>query len=119
MAQKKSAKDEKSNEVEKLRINRAFGISVLGLFLAALLVVFLILSPKFSAATDITSIVGLFTTTLGTIVGAFFGLQIGAAGKEGAEERADNAEKTASALSAAAGPDTIAKAKKFYPDLFK
>jgi len=119
----KSAKTKtaQSPEVEKLRIQKAFWLSIGGLFLAAVLVVFLVLSGGFKAATapDITSIVGLFTTTLGTLVGAFFGLQIGSAGKEAAEKRAEDAQKKADALGAAATPKILKKAMTLYPHLFK
>ena len=70
-------------------------------------------------AADITSIVGLFTSVLGTLVGAFFGLQIGAAGKEKAEQRADEAQKKVNALQGAATPDVLEKASELYPNLFK
>jgi hypothetical protein len=107
--------------VEKLRIQRAFWLSLLGLFLASILVVFLVLMGEFKAKTagDITSVVGLFTTTLGTLVGAFFGLQIGSSGKEAAEKRADDSQKKAEALGAAATPQIIKKAQNLYPHLFK
>jgi hypothetical protein len=107
-----------NDQTERLRINRAFYLSVFGLSLAALLVVILILAGGRSAS-DITSIVGLFTSVLGTIVGAFFGLQIGSSGKAKAEERADTAQKKADALQSAADEDTIKRAQQFYPQLFK
>jgi uncharacterized protein YacL len=69
-----------SPEIEKYRLAIAFLLSVFGLFLAALVVLILVLA-KFQSS-EITAIAGLFTTLLGTLVGAFFGLQIGAAGKE-------------------------------------
>lgn len=110
-----------NREIEKLRITKAFWLSLLGLFLASLLVVFLVLMGEFKAKTagDITSVVGLFTTTLGTLVGAFFGLQIGSSGKEAAEKRADDSQKKAEALGAAATPQIIKKAQNLYPHLFK
>jgi hypothetical protein len=110
-----------NREIEKLRIKKAFWLSLLGLFLASLLVVFLVLMGEFRAKTaaDITSVVGLFTTTLGTLVGAFFGLQIGSSGKEAAEKRADDSQKKAEALGAAATPQIIKKAQNLYPHLFK
>jgi len=114
MTQGEKAKD---SEVEKLRVLRAFWLSVIGLSLAALLVVVL-LSFGINKASDITSVVGLFTSVLGTLVGAFFGLQIGAAGKEKAEQRADEAQKKANALQGAATPDVLKKASELYPKLF-
>jgi TRAP-type C4-dicarboxylate transport system permease large subunit len=112
---KGSAKD---NEIEKLRISKAFWLSVFGLGLAAVLVGFLV-SMGWDTPTEIASVVGLFTSILGTLVGLFFGLQVGSAGKEKAEERADNAQKKAEALLlAAADIGLMDKARSLYPDLF-
>lgn len=104
--------------IEKLRINRAFWLSIFGLALAAALVIALLLAG-WKVSSDIVAVVGLFTSVLGTLVGAFFGLQIGSAGTAKAEDRADNAQKKADVLAAAANKDTIDEAKRLYPDLFK
>lgn len=103
--------------IEKLRIGSAFWLSICGLGLAALLVVALVIAG-WKTASDITSVVGLFTSVLGTLVGAFFGLQIGAAGKTEADERANDAQKKVASLSAAADTETIDRARKIYHDLF-
>ncbi len=102
---------------EKLRINKAFWLSIVGLGLAAALVGVLLLAG-WDTASDITSVVGLFTSVLGTLVGAFFGLQIGSAGKAEADARAKSAQKKADALSAAADEETITRASALYRDLF-
>ncbi len=44
---------------------------------------------------EITSVAGLFTSIVGTLVGAFLGVQVGSAGKEQAETRATVAEQKA------------------------
>ncbi len=107
-----------SDTVEIERIRRAYYLSIFGLGLAASLVVALLIAGCCDA-NDITSIVGLFTSVLGTLVGAFFGLQVGSAGKDKAEERADNAQKKADVLGAYSQPETIKLAMEKYPDLFK
>ena len=107
-----------NSEVEKLRILKAFWLSVIGLSLAALLVVILLVYG-FNKASEITSVVGLFTSVLGTLVGAFFGLQIGTAGKEKAEQRADEAQKRANALQGAATPEVLERARDIYPRIFE
>lgn len=80
---------------ELIRMKYAFWLAVLGLGLSAAIVIFLVTVPGMKDATSITAIVGLFTSVTGTLVGAFFGLQIGSAGVE--QQRADRiqAEKTA------------------------
>lgn len=107
-----------SDTVEIERIRRAYYLSIFGLGLAASLVVALLIAGCCDA-NDITSIVGLFTSVLGTLVGAFFGLQVGSAGKDKAEERADNAQKKADVLGAYSQPETIKLAMEKYPNLFK
>jgi len=69
---------------ERLRIHHAFWLSVFGLTLAAILAVFLVVQAgmKVESPTEVVAIVGLFTSVTGTLVGAFIGHQIGAAGAE-------------------------------------
>ncbi len=116
--QENKGEQKKDRELEKYRIKSALALSIFGLSLAAVLMIALLVAGWDTAA-DITAVLGLFTTTLGTLVGAFFGLQIGSSGKEEAEQRADSAQKKADALNAAADTDTINKARKLYPNLFK
>jgi len=116
--QENKSEQKKDRALEKYRIKSALTLSIFGLSLAAVLMIALLVAG-WDTATDITAVIGLFTTTLGTLVGAFFGLQIGSSGKEEAEQRADTAQKKADALNAAADTDTINKARKLYPNLFK
>ena len=46
--------------------------------------VFGVAVSRFTAASDVTAVVGSVTTVVGTIVGAFFGVQAGSSGKEAA-----------------------------------
>jgi hypothetical protein len=89
-------------DVEYARIQYAFWLAVIGLLIAATLVVVLIVSGNRTAA-DITAITGLFTSVLGTLVGAFFGLQIGASGR--AKDREDRIYAQRLADEALAGLD--------------
>jgi len=106
----------RESDIEKLRISRGFWLSISGLGLVVVLVCVLVFGAGWRSAADVTSVVGLLTSLLGTIVGAFFGLQIGAAGKQDAERRAENAEKKVEALSAVSEPEAYAKARELYPD---
>jgi vacuolar-type H+-ATPase subunit I/STV1 len=101
---------QKSTRLEIYRIQKAFWLAVFGLFLAALLVLILLLFG-IKTSSDIVAIVGLFTSVLGTLVGAFFGLQVGYAGNEKAEQKS-------AALLSAATPEVIENARKHFPEAF-
>lgn len=83
-----------SSRTESMRIDCAFWLSTVGLMLAAFLVIFLVWS-NFREANDIIAIVGLFTSILGTLVGSFFGLQIGSTGTVQANSQAAKANERA------------------------
>ncbi len=108
-----------NSALEKLRINKAFWLSIIGLVLAALIVLIL-LAFGLRGSTEIVAVVGVFTSVLGTLVGAFLGVQVGSAGKAQAEERADENQKKTVAFAAAADKGMITEAKRLYgKDLFK
>jgi hypothetical protein len=79
------------SDLETQRMRYAFWLAVVGLLLAVTLVLFLYFRGM-TASNDIVAVVGVFTGVTGTLVGAFFGVQIGSAGRE--EERTErrNAE---------------------------
>ena len=79
---------------ERMRIQYAFWLAVIGLGLAAGLVIFLVLTG-IKTASDVVAIVGLFTSVLGTLVGAFFGVQVGTAGREKDQQAAREASQDA------------------------
>jgi hypothetical protein len=101
------SKNRDNQKTEQMRITYAFWLAVIGLALAAALVVFLVNGGSYKAATstDIVAIVGLFTSVLGTLVGAFFGLQIGSAGKEKAQQNEKDATNLAHKALAALQPE--------------
>jgi hypothetical protein len=103
-----------TTDTERLRIRHAFWLSLFELGLAALLTVFLVwfAGTKVNTPAEVVAIVGLFTSVTGTLVGAFFGLQIGAAGAEherrsrqAAEERRQSAEDVTRIALAHLNPD--------------
>lgn len=113
-----SDNSKKETSLEMYRIRKAFWLAVFGLSVAAILVIVLLFFD-IKTSSDIVAIVGLFTSVLGTLVGAFFGLQIGSSGKEKIQEQAELAEKKVEALFSAADEKTIEKAKTLFPDIYK
>jgi hypothetical protein len=82
----------------------AFAVAIIGILVPAILIGYLShFETKVDAsnhaipgqwdASSITAAAGLFTSIVGTLVGAFLGVQVGAAGKQQAEERAKTAEE--------------------------
>ena len=62
--------------------DKTYGFIVVILGLVFVLAVFVFAIFKFNSASDVTTTVTSVGGVIGTIVGAFFGLQLGAAGKE-------------------------------------
>ena len=89
------------------RAKYGFYLVVIGL--VVILVVFVVAVWKYGAANDVVTVVGSVTGVIGTIVGAFFGLQAGAAGKEKAEAARKDAEEKALKLASALQPEVAAK----------
>lgn len=56
------------------------------------LLVFLVSVYKWAEAKDVTAVVGSVTGIVGTLAGAYFGVHVGAAGKEKAEQQRDAAQ---------------------------
>ena len=65
---------------DSFRVVSAFLIVITGLMIFALLAYWLPVDPKWKAS-EVNALVGTLTTFLGTAVGAFLGVQAGAAGK--------------------------------------
>ena len=85
------------DSAEILRIKHAFWLAIVGLILAAVLAIFLVIygQAKLNTSADVVAIVGLFTSVTGTLVGAFFGLQVGVAGLESERDSRREAETLA------------------------
>ncbi len=69
------------SDLDELRIRFTFLLTLGGILVAALLVIALI-SLGWNLPSDILPFIGLFTTVMGTLVGMFFGYQMGLSGKE-------------------------------------
>ncbi|MDZ4782937.1 MAG: hypothetical protein SGJ19_22030 [Planctomycetia bacterium] len=98
-------------DVDGTRINAALIVAVVGLLVPAAIVI--VCAVVGWPANDIATIVGLFTSVAGTLVGAILGAQIGAAGKANAEEGKkiaeqgkERAQQLAQRALAALPPDT-------------
>ncbi len=98
--------DTSTNE---LRIGGALLVILLGLGVIAFLVNSLEVGEGKWQPSDVIALVGALTTFLGTVIGAFLGVQVGAAGRENAERLASRA---LSALPPEAAANIVESAKK-------
>ncbi len=80
---------------------------------------------RWNTAQDVVAVVGAAGSIVGTIVGAYFGLQVGSAGRARAETQRDRAEsqrvkaeERVVALSAALQPDQFTALRSTRGDLF-
>lgn len=103
------------SDTERLRMHHAFWLAIGGLLLAAVLTVFLVIhgGARVDESSEVVAIVGLFTSVTGTLVGAFFGLQVGSAhaeserrGRHNAEEHRRSAEEVTRRALAHLPPET-------------
>jgi hypothetical protein len=70
--------DEIKAKTEQLRVTRGYWLAIGGLIVTAALIVILVF-VKQSPATDVVAIAGVFTSVFGTVIGIFFGVQVGSA----------------------------------------
>ena len=83
-------------EIDRLRLKYGFRIIITGFALVAFITVVSIF--RWAEVTSMATVVGAVSSLVGTVVGAFFGVQVGAVGKERAEaarERSEEAVKAA------------------------
>ena len=80
----------KSDVNDELRYGGALLVTFFGFIVIAILVYYLPVKDGWKAS-EVTALVGSLTAVLGTIVGAFLGVQAGAAGKQKAENLANRA----------------------------
>ena len=87
-----------SEEIDRLRLRYGFWIIITGFVLVFLIT--LISMFRWDEVTSMATVVGAVASLVGTVVGAFFGVQVGAVGKEKAEaERSRSEEGIKAALS--------------------
>jgi hypothetical protein len=82
-----------------------YGLAVVLAGLAVILIAFFLSLNEYDKAPDVSTALAPVTGVVGTLVGAYFGVQVGAAGKEKAEDARAKSEEEAKAALAALPPD--------------
>jgi hypothetical protein len=83
-----------------------YGLIVVVVAIAAIVVIFLIAAIRYPTAADGVALVSSVATAISTLAAAYFGIQVGSAGKEAAEKKKDEAKDVAIALAADAPPNS-------------
>ena len=89
MATNPTSSTQADSDDEKVKLG--FWVVIVGMVIAGLILA--VAMFRYSTAQDVATSIGPLTTLIGTLAGAFFGQQIGSAGK-------DKAQKTAIKLAA-------------------
>ena len=93
-----------AEEIDRLRLRYGFWIIVTGFALVAFITMVSIF--RWADVTSVATVVGAVTSLVGTVVGAFFGVQVGAVGKERAEASRERSEEVTRAALAMLPPDS-------------
>jgi hypothetical protein len=80
-----------TEEIDRLRLRYGFWIIITGFALVFLITV--ISTFRWVEVTSVATVVGAVASLVGTVVGAFFGVQVGAVGKERAEAERERSEQ--------------------------
>jgi hypothetical protein len=87
-----------SDQLDQMRLRYGFWIIIIGFGLVAFITVVSIFA--WSEVTNVATVVGAVSSLVGTVVGAFFGVQVGSVGREKAEAARDRSQEvTEAALS--------------------
>jgi hypothetical protein len=95
-----------NDPIGEVRLKYSLWVVLVGLL--ASLVAVLVAIWKLTDPTSIAGVVASLTGLVGTVVGAFFGVQVGAAGKEKAEAERSDAERMVTRMAAAMTPEQAA-----------
>ena len=80
-----------SEDIDRLRLRYGFWIIITGF--ALVFVITLISTFRWAEVTNVATVVGAVASLVGTVVGAFFGVQVGAVGKEKADAARERSEE--------------------------
>jgi len=105
-----NGKGGQDNQADILRIKYGFWVVMGGFVLVG--IISLVATWRWSAAGDVTAVIGSVTGIIGTIVGAFFGVHVGSAGKEKAEAARDQASQQAQAYAGFLSPKQFENARR-------
>lgn len=99
-----------SSPTDSIRLKYGFWIIMSGLIIV--MIAFLVATFRWQNAEDVTATVGIITSFIGTLVGAYLGIKIGSEGKDKEVAERKKAEKKAFNLAGRLDPEKFAEYKK-------
>ena len=93
-----------SDQLDRMRLRYGFWIIVIGFSLVAFITLIAIF--RWNEVANVATVVGAVSSLVGTVVGAFFGVQFGSAGKEKAEAARDRSQEVAEAALSMLPPES-------------
>jgi hypothetical protein len=93
-----------SDQLDRTRLRYGFWIIIIGFGLVAFITLISIF--RWSEVSNVATVVGSVSSLVGTVVGAFFGVQFGSAGKEKAEAARDRSQEIAEAALSMLPPES-------------
>lgn len=97
---------------------RQDGFSVVALGIVSVAVAFLFSAWKWNSAAEVATAVGSITGVIGTLVGAYFGVQVGSDGKQKSEQRRDQAENRLREMRGVLSTEQVGILRTTHPQLF-
>jgi hypothetical protein len=93
-----------SDELDRMRLRYGFWIIIFGFSLVAFITLVAIF--RWNEVANVATVVGAVSSLVGTVVGAFFGVQFGSAGKEKVEAARDRSQEMAEAALSMLPPES-------------
>jgi hypothetical protein len=102
--------------LDVMRMKYALWVVIVGILAVVFVSVFAM--TRWTTATDVAAVISAGAAVIGTIVGGYFGVQAGAAGKEKAEELRDRAQEQVRVLLGSTSSELYDKVRRDHPTLF-
>jgi hypothetical protein len=96
-----------------------YGLIAVIVGIAAVLIICLYAMVHWQSAADVATAISPVTGIIGTIIAAFFGVQVGASGKQRAEDQRDKVQAQNGALLGMLPPEQYEKVLKEHAELFR
>lgn len=95
-----------------------YGLIVVIVGIGAVMMVCIFAMTHWQSAADVATVISSVAGIIGTMVGAYFGVQLGASGKQKVEEQRDKAQAQNRELAGALLPEQYERIRREHSELF-